>query len=147
MSNWIKKGGVSFAIATGKVEQDSLSQSDEGLGNDNTIVRPFTRNQLMGDLKEGRLTQEVRKFREHHYKILRESDKFKIRWGSDGDFEVLTESEVMSMRNAKGDPYDSYKVEVTIDNKVISESVYSQTTIRPIKTQRGVSMEKVAVPN
>ena len=138
MSNWIKKGIVAFSLATGKVGEDILSQSDEGVGNDNGIISPYRKNQLMADLKEGRLTQEVKKFREHHYQLLRHSEKFKVKWGSDGDFQVLTENEIKAMKNAKGDPYDSYKVEVTIDNKALNESVYSEeATLRPIKTQRG----------
>jgi hypothetical protein len=143
MSNWIKKGVISFAIATGKVEQDSLSQSDEGLGNSNTIVSPFTRNQLMSDLKEGRLTQEVKKFREHHYKLLRESDKFKVLWGENG-FEILNESETSKLKNAKGDPYDKYPVEVTVDNKDLNSGTYETSTIKTVKTVRG-SLGKIKI--
>jgi hypothetical protein len=138
MSNWIKKGLITFALATGKVEQDALSQSDEGLGNDTGIIQPNYRNTLMNDLKQGRLTQEVKQFRAHHYKLLREAEKFKVRWGADGDVEVLTEAEVRQMRNAKGDPYDSYPVEVTVENRETAVGVYETRQSRPIKVQRGI---------
>lgn len=138
MSNWIKRGVVSFTLATAKVEQDSLSQSDEGVGNDNGIVRPYYKNQLMSDLKEGRLTQEVKKFREHHYKLLRESEKFKVVW-SDGGFEMLKENDVKGLKNAKGDPYDRYQVEVTVDNKSINTGTYDTNQTRVVKVQRGTT--------
>lgn len=139
MSNWIKKGLITFALATSKVEQDSLSQSDEGVGNDTGIVNPYRQNTLMNDLKEGRLTQEVKQFREHHYKLLKKSEKFKVRWGSDGDFEILSEEEIRSRKNAKGDPYDTYPVEVTVENMEMSASVYeTEQKIKPIKVQRGI---------
>jgi len=139
MSNWIKKGLITFALATGKVEQDSLSQSDEGVGNQTGVVNPYRQNTLMNDLKQGRLTQEVKQFREHHYKLLRESEKFKVRWGSDGDFQILTEAEINSRKNAKGDPYDTYPVEVTVDNMEMSKGVYEvEEKIKPIKVQRGI---------
>lgn len=137
MSNWIKKGLITFALATGKVEQDTLSQSDEGLGNDTGIINPQIKNHLMNDLKQGRLTQEVKQFRAHHYKLLREAEKYKVKWGAEG-FEVLKEEEVKELRNAKGDPYDSYPVEVTVDNRSYATGVYETIQTKPIKVQRGV---------
>lgn len=139
MGNWIKKGVVAFSIATARTEKEALSQRSEELDSFNDgIVSPYHRNQLMSDLKEGRLTQQVKEFREKHYLVLKEAEKYKIKWGKDGDFKVLNEEEIKSMKNAKGDPYDSYPVEVTIDNRAKSKGLFEEESVRPIKVQRGV---------
>jgi hypothetical protein len=138
MSSWIKRGMVSFALATAKMEEQALKQSDEGLGTGDGVINPYHKNQLMSDLKEGRITQEVKEFREHHYKVLRSAEKFKVKWGNSGEVEVLSESEIKELKNAKGDPYDSYPVEVTVNNAALSKGVYETTQVRPIKVQRGV---------
>ena len=92
----------------------------------------------MNDLKQGKLTQEVQQFREHHYKVLQASEKYKFKWGKQGDFQILSENEVKASKNAKGDPFDSYEVEITIDNKSISSGLLEDSSVRPIKVQRGV---------
>ena len=137
MSNWVKRGVVSFALATAKVGEDSFSQSDEGLSTGDGIVTPQRKNHLMSDLKEGRLTQEVKEFREQHYKVLKTSEKFKVNWNGE-EVTVLSESEIKELNNAKGDPYDSYPVEVTINNSPTPKGIYETTHFRTIKVHRGV---------
>jgi hypothetical protein len=143
MSNvgkWVKKGMVSFALATNKVEQDTLNQTSKELDNHrNSQVSPYHRNQLMADLKAGKLTEAVKEFRAKHYLLLKESEKFKAKWGKDGDFQLLSEEEIKRNKNAKGDPFDSYVVEVTVDNSVISGGLLTEnSSTRPIKVRRGV---------
>ena len=133
---WIKKGAVTFSLAFGKVEKDLLAQNDSEdlLRNNYGVVNPYIKNQLMQDLKEGRLTQQVKEFRKKHYQILKGSAKFKFK-----DGQLLSEEEVRSMRVAQGDPFDSYPVEIAFDNKAIGVSLFESTTVRPLKVQRGVT--------
>jgi hypothetical protein len=141
VGKWIKKGAVSFVMATGGVEKNALGQSGEDSDAGQLSAIPMGQNQLMRDLKEGRLTQQVKQFRKHHYEVLQASEKYKAKWGKDGDFKMLTEEEIVSNRTAQGDPYDNYKVEVTIDNVAISKSLLEfeeKDMVRPIKVNRNV---------
>ena len=142
VGKWIKKGAVSFMMATRGVEQNALGQASEDTGAGTGHVMPVGQNQLMRDLKEGRLTQQVKQFRKHHYEILQASEKFKAKWGKDGDFEMLSEEDIARRRVAQGDPYDNYKVEVSIDNIAISKSLFEyeeRDMVRPIKVVRHVN--------
>lgn len=141
VGKWIKKGAVSFIMATGGVEKNALSQSGEDSDAGQLSSIPMGQNQLMRDLKEGRLTQQVKEFRKHHYEVLQASEKYKAKWGKDGDFKMLTEEEIVANRVAQGDPYDNYKVEVSIDNVAMTKSLLEyeeKDTVRPIKVLRNV---------
>jgi hypothetical protein len=139
IGKWIKKGAVTFTMAVGNVEKNALSQSEEAGGENTLSSIPMGQNQLMRDLKEGRLTQQVKQFRKHHYEVLQASEKFKAKWGKDGDFKMMTEEEIAQRRVAQGDPYDNYKVEVTIDNQAITKSLLEHDQfVRPIKVSRNV---------
>jgi hypothetical protein len=131
--DWIKKGAVTFALSFGKTEKDVLAQNDSEaiLAQNTAIVNPYVANKLMQDLKEGRLTQEVKQFRKHHYEILKASSRYK-------NGKLLSEDEIRNSKLVKGDPYDSYQVEVVFDNKAIGHSLFEQTEVRPLKIQRGV---------
>lgn len=133
--DWIKKGAVTFALSLGKVEKDTLAQNDSEdiLRNNYGVVNPYVRNQLMQDLKEGRVTQQVKEFRKKHYEILRESAKYKFK-----DGQLMSEQEVRQSKVTQGDPYDSYQVEVVFDNKPLGKSLYEEGEVRPMKVQRGV---------
>jgi len=133
--DWLKKGAVSFSLALGKIEKDTFAQngSEELLKSNTGIVNPMVANQLMQDLKEGRLTQQVKEFRKKHYEILRESGKYKFK-----DGQLMTEQEVKQSKIAQGDPYDSYQVEIVFDNKSLGKSLFEEGSVRPLKIQRGV---------
>lgn len=134
--NWFKKGMVTFSLAMGKAEKDTFAQagSEDVLRNNTGIVNPVVAHQLMQDLKEGRLTQQVKEFRKKHYEILRESAKYKFNMSG----ELMTEQEVRQSKITQGDPYDSYQVEVVFSNKELSTSLFEESTVRPLKIQRGV---------
>lgn len=139
IGKWIKKGAVSFSLATTNVEKNALSQEANSLDEGTQNVTPIGQNSLMNDLKQGHLTEQVKQFREHHYMVLKESEKFKAKWGKDGDFEMLNEEEVSRRKVAKGDPYDSYPVEVSVDNREVSSGIYeSVSSTRRVKVRRGV---------
>jgi len=135
MSNWISKGAVTFSLALGKLEKDLLAQngSEDILEQNTGIVNPYIANQLMNDLKQGRLTQQVKEFRKKHYQILKESAKYKFK-----DGQLMSEQEVRQSKIAQGDPYDSYQVEVVFDNKSLGKSLFEEGEVRPMKIQRGV---------
>jgi hypothetical protein len=138
VGKWIKKGAVSFTMAVGGVEKNALSQVSEESGNGTLSSIPMGQNQLMRDLKEGRVTQQVKEFRKHHYQVLQAAEKFKGKWGKDGDFKMLTEEEIATSRITKGDPYDNYLVEVNIDNRTQAAGLLTEETIRPVKIRRNV---------
>lgn len=136
---WVKKGVVAFSLATGKVEEETLKQRGKELDNHrDSITNPYIANQLMADLKAGKLTEAVKEFRAKHYMVLQEAEKYKAKWGKDGDFQLVKEEELSSYKNAKGDPFDDYVVEVTIDNSAKSKGLLNEGTVRPIKVKRGV---------
>jgi hypothetical protein len=132
---WLKKGAVTFSLALGKLEKDVFAQNgSEDILNQNVgIVNPYVSNKLMSDLKEGRLTQQVKEFRKKHYEILKESAKYKFK-----DGQLMTEQEVRQSKITQGDPYDSYQVEVVFDNKALGKSLFEEGEVRPMKIQRGV---------
>jgi len=134
--DWIKKGAVTFALSLGKVEKDTLAQNDSEdiLRNNYGAVNPYVRNQLMQDLKEGRVTQQVKEFRKKYYEILRKSANYKFK-----DGQLLSEQEVRAMKVAQGDPFDSYPVELAFDNKAVGISMFESAEVRPLKIQRGVT--------
>jgi hypothetical protein len=138
IGNWVKKGVVTFALATSKLEKDVMAQngSEELLGHNQGQVQPYRQNKLMMDLKSGRLTQEVKEFRSHHYKLLKEVEKYAT--NAFGEVEVLTEAQVKAKMAGTGDPYDNYVVEVSVENKAISAGLLTESTVRPIKVKRGV---------
>ena len=55
IGKWVKKGAVSFIMATGGVEKNALSQSGEDSDAGQLSAIPMGQNQLMRDLKEGRI--------------------------------------------------------------------------------------------
>jgi hypothetical protein len=133
--DWLKKGMVTFSLALGKTEKDTFAQngSDELMKNNSAVINPMVAHQLMQDLKEGRLTQQVKEFRKKHYEILRESSKYKFK-----DGQLMTEQEVRQSKVAQGDPYDTYQVEVVFDNRAMGKSLFEEGVVRPLKVQRGV---------
>lgn len=135
MSNWIKQGMVTFSLAMSRVENDMFAQngSEELLQNNEGIINPYSSNKLMMDLKQGRLTREVKEFRKKHYQILKESARFKFKNG-----QLLSEEDVVKMKLTQGDPYDNYPVEIVFDNKAIGASLYEMQEVRPMKVKRGV---------
>jgi hypothetical protein len=132
---WLKKGAVTFSLAVGKLEKDLFAQngSEDILAQNVGIVNPYIANQLMNDLKQGRLTQQVKEFRKKHYQILKESAKYKFK-----DGQLMSEQEVRQSRVSQGDPHDSYQVEVVFDNKSLGKSLFEEGEVRPMKIQRGV---------
>ena len=103
------------------------------LQNNEGIVNPYSSNKLMMDLKQGRLTREVKEFRKKHYQILKESARFKFKNG-----QLLSEEDAVKMKLTQGDPYDNYPVEIVFDNKAICASLYEMQEVRPMKVKRGV---------
>lgn len=137
MSDWLKKGLVTFSIALSKVEKDVFAQneSEELLRKNIKAVNPYVSNQLMQDLKNGNLTHEVKQFRKRYYQILKESAKYKFKNG-----ELLSESEAIKMKKVQGDPNDNYPVEIVFDNKAISAGlVEGVSEVRPLKIKRVVT--------
>jgi hypothetical protein len=137
IGKWVKKGAISFMMAARGAEQNALGQVSEETGQGTVI--PVGQNSLMRDLKEGRLSQQVKQFRKHHYMILQEAEKYKTKWGKDGDFQMLTEEEIAQRSVAQGDPYDNYKVEVSIDNLPQSAGLLSEEVVYPVKVNRNVN--------
>ena len=135
MSNWIKQGMVTFSLAMSRVENDMFAQngSEELLQNNEGIINPYSSNKLMTDLKQGKLSREVKEFRKKHYQILKESARFKFKNG-----QLLSDEDAVKMKLTQGDPYDNYPVEIVFDNKAIGASLYEMQEVRPMKVKRGV---------
>jgi hypothetical protein len=141
LGEWVKKGYVTFALATSKVEKDAFAQngSEEVLMNNIGTVQPFHQSYLMRDLKQGQLTERVKEFRSNYYKILKESEKYKFKWGNEGDFMVLTEQELKDRYKVKGDPYDTYPVEISVENKKYVSGLMETNQVNTIKVNRVIN--------
>jgi len=135
MSNWVKKGMITFSLAMSRVKKDTFAQngSEDLLQNNEGIVNPYSSNKLMMDLKQGKLSREVKEFRKKHYQILKESARFKFKNG-----QLLSDEEAAKMKLTQGDPYDNYPVEIVFDNKAIGASLYEMQEVRPMKVNRAV---------
>lgn len=134
--NWTKKQFLMLSLAMARVEKNALSQSGESLSDGHQIVQSNKAGMLSQALKNGEVTEEVKLLRHRLYKILDESSKLTIKWGRDANgkvnYELIDRSS--AMKRIKADPFDSYKVELVIDNTSISGSIGDSSLENPDDT-------------
>lgn len=128
IKNWFKKKMAILSLAMSNVEKNALGQQSEPLSNDIGQFRRNTQGQLADSLINGEVTQEVLDLRWRTYKILKETDGLISEitgYDEDGMPIVLTKKidKKKALNKVRLDTYDSYELEMVIDNTPISLSV------------------------
>ena len=128
MLNKIKKWGASklatISLAMANVEKNSLGQTAEPLSTDTAKFQRHTQGQLADSLVNGEITQEVIDMRWRMYKIMRETEGVTAEiTGYDEDgmpiVKMAKRNVKAGLRKVKLDEYDSYPLEMIIDNSEI----------------------------
>jgi hypothetical protein len=124
----IKKWGYSklamLSLAMANVEKNSLGQSAEPLSTDTAKFQRHTQGQLVDSLINGEVTQEVIDMRWRTYKIIRETEGVTaeiVGYDENGMPIVKTRkrSKKAGLKKVKLDEFDSYPLEMIIDNSEI----------------------------
>ena len=124
----IKKWGSSklamLSLAMANVEKNSLGQSAEPLSTDTAKFQRHTQGQLADSLINGEVTQEVIDMRWRTYKIIRETEGVTaeiVGYDENGMPIVKTRkrSKKAGLKKIKLDEFDSYPLEMVIDNSEI----------------------------
>jgi hypothetical protein len=128
MLNKLKRWGASklatISLAMANVEKNSLGQSAEPLSTDTAKFQRHTQGQLADSLINGEITQEVINMRWRMYKIMRETEGVTAEiTGYDEDgmpiVKMAKRNVKAGLRKVKLDTYDSYPLEMVIDNSEI----------------------------
>ncbi len=128
MLNKIKRWGASklatISLAMANVEKNSLGQTAEPLSTDTAKFQRHTQGQLADSLVNGEITQEVIDMRWRMYKIMRETEGVTAEiTGYDEDgmpiVKMAKRNVKAGLRKVKLDGYDSYPLEMIIDNSEI----------------------------
>jgi hypothetical protein len=124
----IKKWGYSklamLSLAMSNVEKNSLGQSAEPLSTDTAKFQRHTQGQLADSLINGEVTQEVIDMRWRTYKIIRETEGVTaeiVGYDENGMPIVKTRkrNKKAGLKKVKLDEFDSYPLEMIIDNSEI----------------------------
>lgn len=123
MINWIKNKIMWLSLALYNVEKNALSQKGESLSDDVGTVQRHRQGMLSDSLLHGEVTEEVKLLRHRMYKILDESSKIKAMFKKDANGNITYEliNKGLTPTRVKGDPSDTYKVELVIDNTGITD--------------------------
>lgn len=127
ITDWIKNKSAVISISLSNVEKNALSQTNEGLSSDVNKVATINQGTVTDSLINGQVTQEVMDLRWRMYKIIEHSDNMtaKIEGYKENGQPIYTMTK-KELRIAKPnlDPFDSYNIEMIVDNEDIVKSVY-----------------------
>lgn len=124
----IQKNVVKLSLSLANVEKNALGQKTETLADDVNYVRRNTQGQLADSLIQGEVSEEVRNLRWRTYKILKESSGHIteiIGYDEDGYpiTRTYTKNKTKELENIKLDEYDTYPLEMCVNNDEITLSV------------------------
>lgn len=120
--NWFKKIALHISLSLFNVEKNSLSQQGDSLTDNVNETQSVRQGMLSHSLINGIVTEEVKLLRHRMYKILDESSKIKANFKRDidGNMTYTLTNRTLVPSKLKGDPYDTYKIELVIDNSSIT---------------------------
>ena len=125
ISKWLSKQIGALMLATAKVEQNALGQEGQTLSTENGKFQRYTQGTLADDLKQGKITQEVKDLRWRMYKILDASANVSAKVVGDidsGEYTVetyISEDTNTILNKVKLDSTDDYKLEMIVDGEAI----------------------------
>lgn len=125
IKKWINRQLGIISLALSNVEKNALSQTSDTLGNDATHTKRLTFGKVSDALINGEITQEVIDLRWRTYKILKASEGITTEIiGYDKDGLPITKtkksSKTKTLSKIKLDTFDSYPLEMVIDNHEIA---------------------------
>lgn len=128
LSKWVKKNMTILSLSLSNVEKNALGQKAETLVDDVNHVRRNTEGQLADSLLHGEVTQEVKELVWRNYKILKQVDGLisEIVGYDKNGYPIVKTKKVdkkRSLEHIKLDDYDSYKLEMSLNNDDITLSV------------------------
>jgi hypothetical protein len=128
IKKWVNNKMAVLSLAMSNVEKNALGQNSETLTSDITQVRRNTQGQLADSLINGVLTKEVSELRWRTYKILRETENINSEiTGYDEDgMPIVSNKKVdgkRALKKVKIDNFDSYELEMVVDNSPITLGV------------------------
>src|ERR1017187_3579616 len=124
---WFKRKSAILVLAMSNVEKNAFSQNTEGLSKAISQERRNTQGNVLDDLKQGKITTEVRELRWRMYKIMNASDNLvtEITGYDENDLPITKTTRVNKTRGLekiKVDSFDSYPLEMVINNDEITLS-------------------------
>lgn len=127
ISKWLKRKAAIMSLALAGVEKNALGQSKEGLDKSINQERRHTQGTLADSLKQGEITQEVMDLRWRTYKIMKASEGYITEiTGYDEDDMPITKTRksdrTKGLNKIKLDKYDSYPLEMVVDNTELASS-------------------------
>jgi len=145
---WLKRKMTAIAIATAAVEESTLKQTGDDVGETTGKFQRHNQGSLADDLKQGVITQQVQELRWRMYKVLEESQKHKSKVvGYDEDGFMITEQVKIgdgdlgkgTLTKVKMDEYDDYPLELLVNNDQITISMLEATNDTTEKPERVIS--------
>lgn len=125
ISKWLNRQIGAVMLATAKVEQNALSQEGQSLSAENGKFQRHSQGTLADDLKQGKISQEVKDLRWRMYKILEASANVSAKVVGDlesGEYTVetyISEDTNIILNKVKLDTTDDYKLEMIVDGEAI----------------------------
>ena len=134
---FIKKQTAYLALAMAGVEKNAFGQKGDDLDVSVNQERRHTQGTLMDSLKQGEVTQEVINLRWRMYKIINESANLVSDiTGYDENGLPITKTRKInrkeSVKKVKPDSFDTYPVEMVLDNSPITVGI--ETDIKTLAT-------------
>lgn len=144
ISDYLKRKMVMLSLALANVEKDAFGQNGEVASNEVNQEQRKTQGTLADSLVNGEITQEVMALRWRTYKILESTKGLTAKiTGYDSDGMPIVKTQKKDVKNAlkkmKQDDFDSYQLEMVVDNSSIISSIDDvmgnkniNTTLEPI---------------
>lgn len=148
INKWIKKQITAAAVALSNVEKSSFSQQTKSFDSDNKHEKRYENETLALNLKNGEVTQEVKNLRWRMYKILKASEGLQLKaesMNSDGTFNfkaINSENQNNLLKKIKIDEFDTYDLEMVVNNSEITIDVLSLIDNKGINIYNEVLKEK-----
>jgi hypothetical protein len=128
VKNWVKEKAVILSIALSNVEKNAFGQNNEMLNTDINHDTRHSQGKLADSLINGEITQEVIDLRWRTYKILKATEGIisEITGYDDNDLPIVKtkkSDKKRGLENIKIDTYDSYPLEMVVENDDITIGV------------------------
>lgn len=126
LKKWVNQKTAIISIALSNVEKNALSQTNEGLGTDVNQSTSINQGKISDSLINGEITQEVMDLRWRMYKVMEATDNVKANlkgYTKDGEPIYEMSKKSLNIKKPNLDPFDSYSIEMIVDNEDVVKSV------------------------